>query len=105
MLFTGLRRREAVSLRWKEDIDLTGRIIHIAADDTKPGRRLDLPMSDFVYDLLVACRSHGDAKFVFPTTSETGYIAEPKSNFEQIADTTDIRVSPHDLRRSFTNHR
>ena len=102
MLFTGLRRREASRLRWKEDIDLPGRLIHIAAADTKPGRKLDLPMSDFVYDLLVARRSLGDAKYVFPATSETGHIAEPKSNFQQIADTTDIRVSPHDLRRTFT---
>jgi integrase len=101
LLFSGLRRREAASLRWKEDIDLPGRIIYIAADDTKPGRKLDLPMSDFVYDLLVARRSLGDAKYVFPATSESGHIAEPKSNFEQIADATDIRVSPHDLRRTF----
>jgi integrase len=37
LLFTGLRRREASSLRWKEHIDLQGRVIHIAAADTKPG--------------------------------------------------------------------
>jgi integrase len=35
ILFAGLRRREASSLRWKEDIDLQGRIIHISATNTK----------------------------------------------------------------------
>ena len=78
LLFCGLRRREAASLRWKEDIDLPGRIIHIAADDTKPGRKLDLPMSDFVCDLLVARRALGDAKYVFPATSRAGHVAETK---------------------------
>jgi integrase len=37
MLFTGLRRREASSLRW-EDIDLQGRVIHLAASKTKANR-------------------------------------------------------------------
>ena len=65
LLLSGLRRNEAAALRWK-DIDLQGRIIHIPAAKTKPSRKLDLPMSDIVYDMLVARRAVGDTDYVFP---------------------------------------
>src|SRR6516164_6981813 len=48
LLFTGLRRHEAASLRWS-DVDLQARIIRIPAANTKSGRRLDLPMSGTVH--------------------------------------------------------
>jgi integrase len=43
MLFTGLRRREGSSLRWK-DVDFRGRILHVPI--TKSDRPLKLPTSD-----------------------------------------------------------
>jgi integrase len=98
MLFTGLRRREASSLKWK-DVDFSGRIIRIAM--TKSGRKLDLPMADVIHDLLVARRSLGETNYVFPSPSASGFIQSPKFYFAQIADATGIRVSPHDLRRTF----
>ena len=101
MLFTGLRRNEAASLRWVEDIDLNQRIIRLPATRTKAGRKLDLPMSDFVRDLLVARRAVGDATFVFPAPGKSGYIAEPKFPLDAVAQATGIRVSAHDLRRTF----
>jgi hypothetical protein len=51
--------------------------------------------------MLVTRRAIGDAKYVFPADSASGYIAEPKFHFQQIADATRIRVSPHDLRRTY----
>jgi integrase len=100
LLFSGLRRREAAGLRWK-DIDLQGRIIHIAADETKPSRKLDLPISDVVHDMLVSRRGVGNTEYVFPAASKSGHIEEPKFYLQQIADATGIRVSIHDLRRTF----
>ena len=51
ILFTGLRRSEAASLRW-DDVDLRERMIHLPRTRTKSKRRLDLPMSDYLHDLL-----------------------------------------------------
>ena len=101
ILFSGLRRREAASLRWKEDIDLPGRVIHISASATKASRKLDLPMSDIVHDMLVARRAVGHTDYVFPADSGSGHIEEPKFYFQQIADAAGIRISVHDLRRTF----
>src|SRR5262245_6804465 len=100
LLFCGTRRRETASLKWS-DVDLKGRVLHIAAARTKPKRKLDLPLSDFVHDLLVARRSLG-GEWVFPANSRSGHIEEPKFHFAQVAEASGIRVSCHDLRRTFT---
>jgi integrase len=59
-LFTGLRRREAATLRW-DDVDLKDRMIRLPAERTKGRRKLDLPMSDFVADLLTPGHRSGRA--------------------------------------------
>jgi integrase len=101
LLFTGLRREEAARLRW-EDIDFAAKVIRIPAASTKAKRKLDLPMTDYVHDLLVARRAIGNAGgHVFPAPSKAGYIAEPKYPLGLIEKATGIEVSAHDLRRTF----
>jgi integrase len=99
LLFTGLRRREAAGLRW-DDVDFRGGVIRIPAARTKARRKLDLPMSDFVRSMLIARRQIG-GDYIFPANSKTGYIAEPKFAFDLISKSCGLRVSPHDLRRTF----
>jgi integrase len=126
LLFTGLRRREAAAMQWSE-VDFAERVIRLPARRTKGGRRLDLPMSDFVRDLLVVRRALGNDTSksvratkatkkdrgsaaepsesnplsVFPADSKSGHIEEPKFPLQQVAKATGIAVSAHDLRRTF----
>jgi integrase len=100
LLFTGLRKSEASSLTW-DDIDLQARVIHIPAARTKGRRDFDLPMSDVVADTLIARRALGDTKFVFPSNSKAGYIADPGHPLERIAEACGLKVSVHDMRRTF----
>jgi integrase len=101
LLFTGLRRREGAALPWDE-VDFATKVIRLPGLRAKSKRKLDLPMSSFVRDLLVARRNIGnDGGWVFGANSESGHIEEPKFAFEEIAEATGIRVSPHDLRRTF----
>lgn len=101
VLFTGLRRREAASLRW-DDLDLIEGVIRIPASSTKAKRKLDLPMSDFICDLLASRRDVGrDGPFVFPAISESGHIEEPRFALDQAAAAIGIKVTVHDLRRTF----
>ena len=98
MLFTGMRLIESASLRW-DTIDLKERVIRMPAIRTKAKRKLDLPMSDFVRDLLVTRRALGDATFVFP--GPAGHITDASFPLNAVAETTGIKVSAHDLRRTF----
>jgi integrase len=100
-LFTGLRReKEAASLTWKEMIDFTNRVIRVPPSSTKNQEPLHLPMSSFVRDLLVARRSLGDSHWVFPS-GRRGHIGDPTPHFEAIAEACGVRVSCHDLRRTY----
>jgi integrase len=100
-LFTGLRRSEAATLRW-DDVDLKDQVIRLPAERTKGRRKLDLPMSDFVADLLIARRRIGqDGPFVFPASSRSGHIEEPRFALDGIQKTTGVKVRMHDLRRTF----
>jgi integrase len=101
LLFTGLRREEAAALRWDE-VDFAARLIRLPARRTKAGRRLDLPMSSFVRDLLVARRVLGDdSGWVFGADSRSGHLEEPRAGLGPVAVATGITVSAHDLRRTF----
>jgi integrase len=101
LLFTGLRRNEAAALRWDE-VDLAGRVIRSPAARTKSGKRLDLPMSSVVRDILIARRSLGDDRgWVFGADARSGHIEEPRPSLDEIARATGITVSCHDLRRTY----
>jgi len=83
VLFTGMRRRETARLRW-QDVDFRDGVIKVPAFSTKSGRPLDLPMSDYVRDLLVARRSIGDARYVFPAVSKSGHLEDPQFALREV---------------------
>lgn len=101
LLFTGLRREEAAALSWSE-IDFNSKVVRLPASRTKASRRLDLPMSSFVRDLLVARRAIGrEDDFVFASNAKSGHLEDPDDGLKAVAKQTGVRVSSHDLRRTF----
>ena len=101
-----MRRGEAAVFRW-DDVDFGLRVIRLPAARTKAGRKLDLPMTDIVRGLLAARQSIGrDASgFVFPANSRSGHIEEPRFALRFVRETTNITVTPHDLRRTYVTAR
>ena len=101
LLFTGMRRREAAGLRW-EEVDFATKVVRLPAARTKADRALALPMLTFVRDLLIARRGLGDdGGWVFGADSRSGHLEEPRFALDQVAEKTGIKVSAHDLRRTF----
>ncbi len=102
ILFTGMRRTEAASLRWDE-IDFPNKVIRVPEDKTKAKRDLDLPMVDAVESILAQRhRFKGESEFVFPSDlSESGHIMEPKFFLRLVEKECGVAVSVHDLRRTF----
>ena len=96
---TGLRRSEAASLRW-DDVDLVGRTLTIL--DTKNREPLVLPLSDFLLEMLTARREASPTSpWVFPGPGKSGHLSEPKTAVRQVAESSGISFTPHDLRRTF----
>lgn len=102
-LYTGMREREAAGLRWDE-VDLPQRMVHLPPRRMKAHRRFDLPMSDVVYNLLVARRALGnDGPYVFPGYGKSGHCESFTYALRQIAAAGGVSVSPHDIRRTFAS--
>ncbi|HAT7071648.1 TPA: tyrosine-type recombinase/integrase [Legionella pneumophila] len=98
LLFTGMRKMEAASLRW-EDIDLKSKTITL--QDTKNHEIHTLPMSDFVFELMERRSRNKTSEFVFPAESKTGYIYEPKKAVNRVVELSGVPFTLHDLRRTF----
>lgn len=95
MLFTGLRRGDACSVRW-EHADLKKKVLHLPKP--KGGHAFDLPLSDFLVELLEGRERMFDSPWVFPSASaKSGHIEEPRMAIPELTWT------PHDLRRTFLN--
>lgn len=82
LIFTGLRRSEAVSIQWN-DIDFEERTLTI--QHTKNGDPLSLPLSDFIYDMLEKrYAAQNNNVYVFPARSKTGHMMEPRKGIEEV---------------------
>lgn len=98
-LFTGMRRSEIARLRW-EYVDLEGKTLTVP--QTKNGDPLELPLSDFLFDLFLARRKVAPhAEWVFPGPGGTGHIVETKRFYARVAKASGITFTLHDLRRTF----
>lgn len=98
LLFTGLRRSEASRLPWA-DVDFEDRTFIIR--ETKNHRPHRLPLSDFLLTLLRRREAIAVNDYVFPSNSARGYLVEPRTAVERVADLSGVPFTLHDLRRSF----
>ncbi len=98
VLFTGLRRNEAIKLKWNQ-IDFKAKTLSIA--DTKNHQTHVLPLSDFLYNLLLSRHTQSATEFVFPGDGKTGYIVEPRKVMDKVISKSGVSFTLHDLRRTF----
>ncbi len=98
ILFTGLRRREAESLRW-DQVNFDEKTMTIF--ETKNSESLTLPLSDYTFQLLQKRKKASVSDYVFPADSKVGHIVEPRSQMRKVTEETGINFSVHDLRRTF----
>ncbi len=98
LLFTGLRRQEAATLKW-EYVDLESKSLTIL--NTKNHQPHTLPLPENIYELLKQRREKDSSDYVFPGTGSGGYIVEPRKQMAKVIETTGIQFNVHDLRRSF----
>lgn len=99
LLFTGLRKMEAATLRW-EQVSLEAKTIKIP--DTKNRDPHTLPLTDYLMKLLKARKSGASGSpWVFPSPVSDGHLKEPRGAVAQIVKVTGRSFALHDLRRTF----
>ncbi|MFZ6675265.1 tyrosine-type recombinase/integrase [Undibacterium sp. Xuan67W] len=98
LLLTGARREEALSLKWA-NVDLRWNSCTFV--DTKNGDDRCIPLTVEVRAMLATLPQSSDWVFA-SETSKSGRMVEPAKHIDRIEKITGIRLSSHDLRRSFT---
>ena len=98
ILFSGLRRQEAATLKW-DQVDLAAKTMKVL--DTKNHEPHTLPLSDFLYEILRKRKQTQINGYVFQGTGAAGHIIEPRKQMAHVIKATDIHFTVHDLRRTF----
>lgn len=97
VLLTGLRREEALSLRWP-DVDLEGRTLTVR--DPKNRRDHTLPLSDYLAALLARRKSGAASEQVFADPLGRR-LSNLRYALDRVARTSGVPFTVHDLRRTF----
>lgn len=97
LLLTGLRRSEALDLKW-QDVDFEGRTVTIS--DPKNRQAHTLPLSDFLYDLLDRRRKQTAGDFVFSDGNGTR-LTNFRYALQRVEHRSGVKATCHDLRRTF----
>lgn len=98
LLFTGLRKSEALTLKWCQ-IDLQDDTLTLP--DPKNHEPHVLPLSDFVHDLLRQRLENAVNEYVFPGKGGTSRLIEPKRQVSKVIELSGVSFTLHDLRRTF----
>ncbi|MEQ1531570.1 MAG: integrase family protein [Methylococcales bacterium] len=98
VILTGCRKDESAKLQWS-DIDLIDNSYILR--DPKNHRPLQLPLSDYLVDMLSTRKASSTSTFVFPGDGARGYLVEPKRQLAKVIEKTDMPFTMHDLRRTF----
>jgi len=98
MLFTGLRRTDATTVRW-EDINFEKKTLHRPNPKGGTKRAFTIPVTDFVIDIFKRRKAENEIFFpaspwVFPADSRSGHLMEPKEGT--------MKWSAHRLRDTYT---
>jgi integrase len=105
LLLTGLRKEEGATLRWS-NVNLSEAIIRIP--DPKNRQDLEIPISDYVVELLKRRRlaAASTAVFVFAGRSPDKPLSKNHDAYCRriVVDESGVSFSPHDLRRTYATY-
>jgi integrase len=90
LLFTGLRKNEALKLKW-DDVDFKNGTFTIK--HTKNRKPLTLPMSDLLEELFKRRLEMKENSHVFPGTGKDGHLIEPKRQIKIIERETQKNIN------------
>jgi integrase len=100
LILTGARLRELTALTW-DRVNLDEAWWHLP--DPKNRNPVWMPLSTQAVQLLEQRPRTKGSNFVFASPcSESGHIEDPRVLMDKVSDVAGLRLTPHDLRRTFT---
>ena len=102
---TGMRKGEALALRWR-DVDLDARVITIqSSEDWQPksGKARQVPISDGLLPYLTGERKNTEWVFPCPATGDQ-WAYWPNRKFDAARKAAGLTGGPHTLRHSYASH-
>lgn len=112
LLFTGLRREEAMPIIWVEfrsnnkeiakhqrTLDLNKKFIHIP--DPKNNQEHWIPLPEYLCNRLTEYKEKTQCKYVFPNANKTNHIIEPRKIMAKVTKISEVPFTLHDIRRTF----
>jgi len=99
LMLTGARIGEASALTW-DRVNLEEGWWHIP--DPKNSNPVWLPLSKAAIRLLTTRQRVEDSPYVFASWGKCGHIVDPRDSMERLSAAIGVRITPHDLRRTFT---
>ena len=99
LMFTGLRRNEALELKW-EDIDLREKSFTI--EDTKNHETHKMPLTWLLLELLERRKNDNGNPYVFVGEKIGSHLSPPKKQLEKARELVGFHFTNHDIRRTFT---
>lgn len=100
LMLTGLRISEASELTW-DRVNLEEGSFHLP--NPKNGHAATMPLSTQAAALLTARHRVEGNRYVFPSWGAAGHIVSPRDTMTKLSGVAGCKITPHDLRRTFTN--
>lgn len=100
LLLTGLRISEASSLKW-DQVELDDAYFHLP--NPKNSNPVSMPLAVQAVDMLRARPRIDGNPYVFPSWGAAGHIKDPRDIMKKLSAVAGTKITPHDLRRTFTN--
>ncbi|HCO19494.1 MAG TPA: hypothetical protein DIT39_07870 [Tissierellales bacterium] len=99
MIYTGLRKNEALGLRWRDIKDVEGLSV-IMFLETKNHRPHYLPVTPEIQDILD--RSSKQSDYLFPSPqNQNSFVRDVRSKLNCLCQAVGTEFKCHDLRRTF----
>jgi len=98
LLFTGLRKGDAMALRWS-DIDFEKQSLHIITEKTN--EPLDVPLSEYLVKILETRKTTATSQWLFPSNSRAGHVTNTQFMVDEISK-RGVTIYPHLLRKTFS---
>ena len=98
--FTGLRKMELLQLPWSQ-VFMEDKLYLLK--DTKNGEDVEFPMTTKLVEIFERRREYKVSPYVFGKATGKGWLTEPKKTLAKICELSDVQITLHDLRRTFTS--